>query len=40
VNEQEVAAVADPETAFWNVNTEPDGVRAAELLAATVREEQ
>jgi len=40
VSQEEVAAVADPETAFWNVNTEADGARAEELLTATPREEQ
>ncbi len=33
----EVATVVDPEIAFWNVNTEDDGARAAELLAAAIR---
>ena len=33
----EVATVVDPEVAFWNVNTEDEGVRAAELLAAAIR---
>ena len=37
VSEREVAALADPETVFWNVNTEADGERAAELLAANPR---
>jgi len=37
VSESEVATVVRPETAFWNVNTEDDGARAAELLAATPR---
>jgi len=40
VSEQEVAAVADPNIVFWNVNTEADGTRAAELLAATRRSGQ
>ncbi len=37
VDRDTVASVADPEVAFWNVNTETDGVRAGELLAAAGR---
>ena len=37
VSPDEVATVVDPDIAFWNVNTEEDGARAAELLAATMR---
>ncbi len=36
VSQEAVAAVVDPEIAFWNVNTEKDGVRAGELLAAAL----
>jgi len=36
IGEGEVGAVSDPETVFWNVNTEADGVRAAELLSSTL----
>lgn len=37
VDRDTVASVTDPEVAFWNVNTEADGVRAGELLAAAGR---
>ena len=37
VSPDEIAAVVDPEIAFRNVNTEADGARAAELLAAAGR---
>ena len=37
VGEHQVAAVADPETVFWNDNTEAAGARAAELLSTAPR---
>jgi molybdopterin-guanine dinucleotide biosynthesis protein A len=36
IGEGEVGSVSDPATVFWNVNTEADGVRAAELLSSTL----
>lgn len=37
VERDAVASVTDPEVSFWNVNTEADGIRAGELLAAAGR---
>ena len=40
IDESDVATVADPATVFWNVNTEADGARAAELLSLASRSER
>lgn len=39
VDRETIATIADPEVVFWNVNTEEDGLRAEELLRATLGED-